>query len=71
MRKKPLANSSPTRTRRGGGTSRSYQAQFNIDQFVNTIKERYRSWNAPVVTLVASHGGGPLQLFSLYAPKMK
>ena len=45
-----------------GNTNRSNRAQFNIDYFVSTIKRHYRSWNAPVVTLVASHGGGPFEV---------
>ncbi len=35
---------------------------LNIDRFVGTIKKQYRSWDAPVVTLIASHGGGPFEV---------
>jgi endonuclease-3 len=38
------------------------RAPFNIDRFVKTLKKHYRSWDAPVVTLVASHGGGPFEV---------
>ena len=62
MPKRQIKISDPTEKRGGGGTSRSYQTQFNIDQFVGTIRKHYRSWNAPVVTLVASHGGGPFEV---------
>jgi endonuclease-3 len=62
MSKKQIKISDPNKKRGGGGTSRSYQTQFNIDQFVGTLRQHYRSWNAPVVTLIASHGGGPFEV---------
>lgn len=37
-------------------------APFNIDRFVGTLKKQYRDWDAPVITLIASHGGSPFEV---------
>lgn len=42
--------------------SKHHSALLNIDQFVGTIKKHYRDWNAPVITLIASHGGSPFEV---------
>ncbi|MEA3231821.1 MAG: endonuclease III [Thermodesulfobacteriota bacterium] len=62
MSKKQSATSNPPKPPDNGSRPRSNRAQFNIDHFVGTIKRHYRSWNAPVVTLIASHGGGPFEV---------
>ena len=37
-------------------------APFSIDRFVGTLQKHYRSWDAPVITLIASHGGSPFEV---------
>lgn len=37
-------------------------APFDIDRFVGTLKKQYRDWDAPVITLIASHGGSPFEV---------
>ncbi len=36
--------------------------KFDIERFVATIKNAYRDWDAPVVTLVASRGASPFDI---------
>lgn len=36
--------------------------KFNIARFVATIKNAYRDWDAPVVTLVANRGASPFDI---------
>lgn len=62
MPKKQSATSNPPKPPDNGSRPRSDRGKFNIDHFVGTIKRHYRSWNSPVVTLVASHGGGPFEV---------
>jgi endonuclease-3 len=35
---------------------------FDIDRFVDRLKEAYRDWKAPVVTLVANRGASPFEV---------
>jgi endonuclease-3 len=36
--------------------------QFNIDIFVDTLKNKYKEWEAPVVTAVANKGASPFEI---------
>ena len=36
--------------------------KFDIERFITTIKNAYRSWDAPVVTLVSNRGGSPFDI---------
>ncbi len=42
--------------------SKSKRASFNIDRFLDVLKQQYRQWDAPVITLIASHGGTPFEV---------
>jgi len=62
MPKKQSDIGNPSQAPAGDKLSRSDRTPFNIDQFVATLKKQYRTWNAPVITLIASHGGGPFEV---------
>ncbi len=35
---------------------------FDIDRFMAILAAEYRSWNAPVITLIANRGGSPFEI---------
>jgi endonuclease-3 len=35
---------------------------FDIDKFVDTLKDEYKKWNAPVITLMANQGSTPFEI---------
>lgn len=38
------------------------QTPFDIDRFMKILGEQYRSWNAPVITLIANRGASPFEI---------
>ena len=38
------------------------QKRFDIDQFVATIEARYKGWNPPIITFIATRGATPFEV---------
>ncbi len=62
MPKKQLNKTVPPETADAKKSTRTHRSPFNIDRFVDTLKTHYRNWDAPVITLIASHGGSPFEI---------
>ncbi len=35
---------------------------FDIDKFISALKKSYRTWDAPVITMISSKGGPPFEI---------
>ncbi|RTZ98169.1 MAG: endonuclease III [Deltaproteobacteria bacterium] len=62
MPKKQSNKTAPSEAAVTGKSARTPRVPFNIDRFVDTLKTHYHNWDAPVITLIASHGGSPFEI---------